>query len=55
MFGAKETILLGTKGTTTFLPKESQKTAACDNRGAREIKIIKNRFKKTFAVKWGLN
>jgi len=55
MFGAKETILLGTKGTTTFLPKESRKTAACDNRGAEEIKIIKNTFKKTFTEKWGLN
>jgi len=55
MFGAKETILLGTKDTATFLSKESRKTAAGDNTGAEEIKIIKNTCTKTFTVKWDLN
>jgi len=55
MLGAKEMILLGTKGAATFLPKESRKIAVCDNRGAEEIKIIKNTLKKIFTVKWGLN
>lgn len=55
MLGAKEMILLGTKGIGTFLPKESRKTAACVSGGAEKSRIITNTSKKNFTVKWGLN
>jgi len=45
MLGAKEMILIGKERKVTFLPKESWKTIACEDRGEEKRRVIKNIFK----------